>query len=176
MTSHVTISVLENKLVCTVCTCPFPSSRSHPDSKICTRSKGWLLWLERPSQPAAAILLYSCLPVMYKNKKKLKIKAKTTFQCNLFYEVSKGIRQWPKKMMYIPNDYTWKYPFWRLKLVVEIVWHPTFWTNQLNLIKVPKINKSMNKKYYYKTLGTSVSKIQCPLFSCFLPMLNLYKP
>ncbi len=36
-----------------------------------------------------------------------------------------GIRQWSKKLMYIPNDFTPNYPLCRLKLVVETFEHST---------------------------------------------------
>ena len=43
------------------------------------------------------------------------------------------------QLMYIPDDVTQNYPFYRLQLVVETFGHST-------LIKVPKIGQPMNKK------------------------------
>ena len=42
--------------------------------------------------------------------------------------------------------YTENYPFCRLQLVVETLGHSTYWSNQSNLIKVPKVIEPMNKK------------------------------
>ena len=42
------------------------------------------------------------------------------------------------KLMYIPNDDTQYYPFYRLQLVVEFLQH--------NSIKVPKVDKLTDKK------------------------------
>ena len=53
------------------------------------------------------------------------------------------------KLMYIPNDNMQNYPFSGLQLVVEKFGHSRSWTNQSNLIKVPKLGKPTNKKRYY---------------------------
>ena len=51
------------------------------------------------------------------------------------------------KLMYIPNNNTQNYPFCRLQLMVETYgqWALTESINQ-NLVKVPKVVKSTNKK------------------------------
>ena len=61
------------------------------------------------------------------------------------------------KLMNIPSDDTQNYPFCRLQLVVETIWHSISWNNQSNAIKVPKVVKPTNKKTLLKTLRTSVS-------------------
>ena len=59
--------------------------------------------------------------------------------------------------MYIPNDYTQNWPFYRLQLVVEMFRHSTWWTNQ-SKFKSPKLLSQWNRKCYHKTLGTCVIK------------------
>ncbi len=55
--------------------------------------------------------------------------------------------------MYNPNDYTQKYPFWRLQLLVE-----THFNEPINQFqqKSPKLISSQIRKHFYKTSGTSV--------------------
>ncbi len=43
------------------------------------------------------------------------------------------------KLMYIPNDDTQNYPFSRLKLVVETLWHSTNGPTNQNSLKFPKL-------------------------------------
>ena len=50
----------------------------------------------------------------------------------------KGIRQWSKKLLYIPDDDTQISPFCRIQLVVETFGQSTQWTNQTNFKKVPQ--------------------------------------
>ena len=49
------------------------------------------------------------------------------------------------KLMYIPNDYTQNFLFFRLKLVVETFGHSNQPTNQ-NSLKVPKVGAVKNNK------------------------------
>ena len=53
---------------------------------------------------------------------------------------SKGIRQ---KLIYIPNDKTQNYPFYRLQLVV---WTLKLFNQIIKFTKFPKVVKSTNKK------------------------------
>ena len=49
-------------------------------------------------------------------------------------------------LIYIPNDDTQKYHFYRLKLLVETFGHSTKWTNQSKFNKKSKVVKATNKK------------------------------
>ena len=52
------------------------------------------------------------------------------------------------KLMYIPNDGTQNYHFYRLKLVAKKFEHSNKETNQLNLTKGPKVVQLTNKKTF----------------------------
>ena len=54
--------------------------------------------------------------------------------------------------MYISNDNTQNYSFYRLQLVVETFEHSTYWTNQSKSLKVPKVVKPTNKKKLLKNV------------------------
>ena len=60
------------------------------------------------------------------------------------------------KLMYILYDDAQNFPFCGLQLVVETFGYSTWWINQSNFTKVPKVIKPTNKKRYCMTLGTSV--------------------
>ncbi len=49
------------------------------------------------------------------------------------------------KLMYIPIDDTQNYALCRLKLIVEMFGHSTYWTNQSEFNKVIKVVKPTNK-------------------------------
>ena len=49
------------------------------------------------------------------------------------------------KLIYIPNDDTQNYPFFRLQLVVE-TFEWTLWIYQSKFDEIPKIVKPKNKK------------------------------
>ena len=74
------------------------------------------------------------------------------------------------KLMYILNDNTQKYPFCRVKLVVETFEQSTYEQTNQNPLKPPKWVSQRIGKCYYKTLGTSV--INSPLSSRSLVYLN----
>ncbi len=50
------------------------------------------------------------------------------------------------KLMYIPKDYTQNYPFFKLQLVVETMNTQLNEPTNQNLIKVPKVLETTNKK------------------------------
>ena len=59
------------------------------------------------------------------------------------------------KSMYIPNDDTQNYPFFRLKIVVESSDTELDEPTNQNSIKISKFLSQRIRKRYYKTLGTS---------------------
>ena len=68
------------------------------------------------------------------------------------------------KLIYLSNDDTQNYPFFRLQLVVKTIGHLTQWINQSKLLV------RLIRKRYYKTLGTSVKKqLNVPSF----PVINI---
>ena len=56
--------------------------------------------------------------------------------------------------MYIPNEDTQNYPFFRLRLVVEMFGQSTLWTDQSKFNKSPQ--RQRIRKHYFKTFRTSV--------------------
>ena len=70
-----------------------------------------------------------------------------------------------KKLMYIVHSQWW--------YTILPILHITILDTQLNeptiqnLNEVPTVVEPTNKKRYYKTLGTSAIKAQCPLPPCF---------
>ena len=80
------------------------------------------------------------------------------------------------KFMYIPDDDTQNYPFFRLQVMVEMFLHSTLLTNESKFNKSQQIVKPTRKKY--KTLGTGV--IKSPMSPPFmfipnLPSQSMYK-
>ena len=63
-------------------------------------------------------------------------------------------------LMYNPNVNAQNYPFCRLWLVVETFDTQFNKPTNIDLLKVPKVVKLMNKKRYWKALGTNVIKAQ----------------
>ena len=76
------------------------------------------------------------------------------------------------KLIFIPNDDTQNSLFCKLQLLKRLDTQLHESANQ-NSLKVPKVDKSTNKKTWLKTLGTSV--INSPL-SPFLPEINYDSP
>ena len=74
------------------------------------------------------------------------------------------------KLMYIPNDDTQNYPFYRLKLK-RLNTQLNYPTNQ-NSLKPPKFLSQRIRKRYYKTLGTSVTRLTYLHSVRFLYQLN----
>ena len=59
------------------------------------------------------------------------------------------------RLMYIPNDDTQIFPFWRLQLVVEIFGHTT--QKPANQISIEVLKVVTNKKTLLKIFGISVT-------------------
>ena len=70
-----------------------------------------------------------------------------------------------EKFLYIPIDDTITSSVDYNYLLKSLDTQPKEPTNQ-NSIKVPKVVKQRVRKHYYKTLGTSVINVQCPLPPC----------
>ena len=70
------------------------------------------------------------------------------------------------KFMYIPNDVTQNFPFYRLHLVVKTFDAELNEPTNQNLKKSPKLLCQRIIKSYYKTLGTSVIQPNVP----FVPL------
>ena len=93
-----------------------------------------------------------------------------TICLSILEQGSTGIRQWPINWCTSPNDKKQDYKFCRLNLVVETFEQLNALTNQ-NTLKSPKLLSQRMRKFYYKTLGTSVIKnLFSPLFLCFLSL------
>ena len=58
--------------------------------------------------------------------------------------------------MYIPNDDTQNYPFYRLKLLVKTFEYSTQLTNQSKITDYPKVVKPTNKKTLFIKLWGQV--------------------
>ena len=82
---------------------------------------------------------------------------------------SNGIRQWWVNGMFIPNDNTQKYTFFRYKITSWNVCSINF-INQPTKIqwKSPKLLSQPIRKGYYTILGTSVLCLLPPLLSVIL--------
>ena len=75
-------------------------------------------------------------------------------------------RTMTKKLMYIPNDDSQNCPFCRLQLVVETLDTKLNKLTNHNSLKPLKLLSQRIRKYYHKTLGTSV-------ISCLLSTISL---
>ena len=73
------------------------------------------------------------------------------------------------KLMYIPDDDTQNYPFFRLQVMVEMFLHSTLLTNESKFHKSQQIVKPTRKKY--KTLGYLLWENFIPNF----PSQSMYK-
>ena len=74
------------------------------------------------------------------------------------------------KLMYTPNDDTQNYSFFRLQFFVEAFGHSNEPIKQNSI----KVSQGIRKRYYYKTLGTSV--LNSTLSSLFFRITLLYNP
>ena len=114
-----------------------------------------------------------CLIPLYLWVRAHNIQNKVYSQVNAINAVNTQVKQGSKgiihamveKFLYIPINDTITSSVDYNYLLKSLDTQPKEPTNQ-NSIKVPKVVKQRVRKHYYKTLGTSVINVQCPLPPC----------